>query len=877
MGRSEGNYRAIRSIADLTPAMRQYTEQKALVPDAILLFRMGDFYETFYEDAETASRVLGIALTSRDKGENPTPLAGIPYHALEGYLARLVRAGYKVAISEQVEDPKLAKGLVRREIVRIVTPGTLTDDGLLEAGADRCLAAIRRQEDRIGLACLELASGRFFAEMLPAAAALDELVRWRPAEVLVAEPAIDARDPIVEGLAGITGTTITYRPGHHFSEHFARETLHRHFGVATLAGFGFEAMDASLCAAGALLAYVAETQKTQVQHVLRITRRDTGQYVHIDQATWRSLEIEQTFRGGQSDGSLLWAIDRTSNPMGTRCLRRWLRAPLRCADEMNRRYDAIAELRNDRERLAAIRRALRDVGDLERVTGRLGVGRASPRDLAAIRRALSIVPTIRTALRGETTALIAELMEQAAEPAGLADLLNRALQPAPPLNVREGGIIADGFDAELDRLRAIATGGQQWLAEFQARQIQRTGIHNLKVGFNQVFGYYIEVSHAHRERVPPDYVRRQTVKNAERYVTDELKRYESEVLTARERANELEYRLFEQLRSQVAAHIGTLLKMADALGQLDALAGLAELSSERNYVRPEPVAGAVLEVRDGRHPVLEAVLGERFVPNDCVLDERHGRLLLLTGPNMAGKSTYIRQTALLVLMAQIGAFVPAASMRFGPVDRIFARVGASDDLARGQSTFMVEMTEAANILNNATAQSLVVLDEIGRGTSTFDGLALAWALTEHLATSTRCRTLFATHYHELTELADLLEGVRNCNVAVRQWRDEVVFLHRIVDGPASQSYGIHVARLAGIPRTVLARSQEILAELERNFSRESRTPSLAARRTRRDGQMLLFRDPAEEIVEELRRLDLDRMGPVEAMEALRALQKRAGV
>ncbi len=875
MSTAERSYRASKTLADLTPAMRQYAEQKAAVPDAILLFRMGDFYETFYEDAVTASRVLGIALTSRDKGDNPTPLAGIPYHALESYLGKLVRAGYKVAISEQVEDPRLAKGVVKREIVRIVTPGTLTDEALLDQRADQLLAAVCTQEDGVGVACLDLASGHFFVETLAAGPALDELVRWRPAELLVPQSPIDRPDPFAETFREVTGSTITPRPAHHFDAHHAEQVLHRHFRVATLAGFGFERMDPSLRAAGALLDYVNETQKTAAQHILRIARRDTGEFVHIDQATWRSLEIERTLRGGAFEGSLLHAIDRTVNPMGARTLRRWLRSPLRSADLANRRLDAIADLRGDRDRLLALRREMRELGDLERMTARLGVGRASPRDLAGIRRVLERLPRIRGPLSANPTALMAELVDQAAELPELCRLLTRALQPAPPPTVREGGIIADGFDAELDRLRGIAAGGQQWLTEFQAREIERTGIGSLKVGFNSVFGYYIEIGNAHRDRVPPDYVRKQTVKNAERYITEELKQHETEVLTARERANDLEYRLFERIRDEAVRNIPALQRIAGALGQIDALAGLAELSHERSYVRPELVDEPVLEVVDGRHPVLEQLLGERFVPNDGSLDARGSRLVLLTGPNMAGKSTYIRQMALLTLLAQVGSYVPAASMRLGPVDRIFARVGASDEIARGQSTFMVEMIEAANILNNATADSLVILDEIGRGTSTFDGLALAWAVTEHLATQTKCRAFFATHYHELTELAGLLAGVRNCNVAVREWQEEIIFLHKIVDGPASKSYGVHVAQLAGVPEPVIRRSREVLAELERNFRRESQSPRMAARRTRKDAQLLLFGDPADEIRDRLRTIDLDKLTPLEALQVLKELQARA--
>jgi len=863
--------------AKLTPMMRQYLEIKAGYPDAILFYRMGDFYEMFGPDALDAAPILGIALTTRDKGsENPTPLAGIPYHALESYLGKLVRAGYKVAISEQVEDPKQAKGVIKREIVRIVTPGTLTDDALLEERADQLLASVCTRGNETGIAWLDLASGQFFVALVSSRVAIDELIRWRPAELLIAQTPIDKPDPLAETFRSIAeSASITQRPAHHYETHHAERVLHEHFQVATLAGFGFEQMDASLCAAGALLEYIRETQKTSVQHIVRVGRRDKGEYVHIDQATWRSLEIEYTLRGGATVGSLLAAIDRTANPMGARCLRRWLRAPLRSIEAIDRRLDAVADLRGDRDRLAAMRKEFRELGDLERIIGRLGVGRASPRDLIGIRRALERLPSIRKMLANQPTAMIGELAAQADDLPDLCFLLARAIVETPPLVITDGGIIADGYDPELDRLREIASGGQQWLAEFQAREARRTGIATLKVGFNSVFGYYIEINHANSERVPAEYVRKQTVKNAERYITDELKQFEVEVLSARDRGNDLERQLFERIRAETAAKIPALLQIADAIGQLDALAGLAELSYERNYVRPELVEPPVLEVKDGRHPVLDQLLGERFVPNDGLIDAGGSRLILLTGPNMAGKSTYIRQMALLTLLAQTGSFVPAASMRLGPADRIFARVGASDEISRGQSTFMVEMSEAANILNNATAASLVILDEIGRGTSTYDGLALAWAVTEHLATQIRSRTLFATHYHELTELAGLLDGVRNCNVAVREWKGEIVFLHRIVDGPASKSYGVHVAKLAGVPASVVKRSQEVLAELESHFARGSHTPKMAAKRTRDDKQMMLFADPAEVVYEDLKKIDLDNLTPLQAMEELKKLQEKS--
>jgi len=940
---SSGKHRPAKSIVEdsLPPAMRQYAEQKAQAPDAVLLFRMGDFYETFHEDAKTVARVLGLTLTTRDKGPNPVPLAGVPYHALEGYLARLVRAGYKVAISEQIEDPKQAKGVVKRAIVRIVTPGTLTDQALLQEREENYLAAVvvdssSGRETDVGLAAVELSTGAFIVQNVPARTAIDELVRLRPAELLVPEMGLDQRSPLIDQYRQITNGAVTMRPVHLFSPYQAERVLCRHFGTAHLQGFGFDGMDPSLCAAGAILDYLSETQKTALRHVTAIRRRTQEHYVAIDQATMRSLEIDRTLRDQRREGSLLHAVDRTVNPLGARMLRRWVCYPARSAEEILARQSAVAEMVQLPPMRQAVREVLRGMSDIERITARLGVGRANPRDLVGLGQTLAQLPHLATALSsgrlngvgaGPASPLLAKLAESLGGLEELAAFLTVSLRPDAPITVREGGMIAPGFHAELDRLRNIATGGQEWLVEFQQREIRRTGIGTLKVGFNRVFGYYIEISHANSDRVPADYVRKQTVKNAERYITDELKQHETEVLTAEERANELEYELFEQIRRKVTDWIDALLRTAEAVGQIDALAGLAQLAAERDYCRPEIVEEDVLEIADGRHPVLEQTLGQRFVPNDCRMDQGDARLLIITGPNMAGKSTYIRQVALLVLLAQTGSFVPAKRMRLGLVDRIFARVGASDEIARGQSTFMVEMTETANILNNATRRSLVIFDEIGRGTSTFDGLSLAWAITEHVAVRIGCRTLFATHYHELTQLAGTLEGVQNFNVAVREWNDQVVFLHRIVPGGTDRSYGVHVAKLAGIPPEVVERSSEILRRLEED-SPSSRlaqaegeliesasprseeglrgiTPAAAdtpapaevtgldvescesvlssvtpsrhviPQTKRPNTQMLLFDDGSSRIVAKLRKLDLTALSPEDAQKVLRNLQSEA--
>jgi len=947
--------------SSLTPAMQQYQEQKAEVGDAILLFRMGDFYETFYEDAKTASRVLGLTLTARNKSsDEPIPLAGVPYHAVDGYIAKLVRAGYKVALSEQIEDPKQAKGVVKRRVDRVITPGTLTDESLLDEHANNYLVAIcpgqgpgargSCGDGAFGLACVELASGRFFAHVLPSTALIDELARLRPAEVLAPEECASAT--LCSQLWETLGTTITPRPSHVFDAHMAERGLREHFGVASMAGFGFDLFDTSLCAAAAVLHYLKETQKSALNHILKIVPRHSERCVLIDQATLRSLEVERVLdsplaalrrgrqgRDGGREGSLLGAIDMTVNPMGARRLREWLCFPLRDADEIRKRQEAIAELREDPDRLRRLRELLRAMGDVERILARLGVGRASPRDMVGLGLALGRCQELRIAdgatvhlasrkshqlqsqplphgrgsdLISHPASLLPRLVEATGGHDELAAFLAKALKEDAPPVVRDGGYIADGYDEALDRLRNVGREGHRWLAEFQAREAARTGIPTLKVGYNSVFGYYIEITHQHREKVPAEYIRKQTIRNAERYITDELKRHESEVLGAADKAKQLEADLFDEIRSRAAAELPRLQAMAEAIATFDVLAGLAELSRRRDYCRPELVdcglsiddcrltgdstrtgtqssivnhqSSMVLEVVDGRHPVLDVTLAERFVPNDCRLARDGDRLLVITGPNMAGKSTYIRQTALLVLLAQTGSFVPAAAMRWSPVDRIFTRVGASDELARGQSTFMVEMVETARILNNATEHSLVILDEIGRGTSTYDGLALAWAITEYIAEHVGCRTLFATHYHELTELAEQLSGVANFNVAVHEelrpdgaGRD-VVFLHKIVPGATDRSYGIHVAAMAGLPASVLKRAEVILAGLEANFAGKSRSSALAAGRQTDSSQMLLFpdREPLPSwwrtLVDELDGVDIDRTTPLDALTVLRRLQ-----
>jgi len=871
-------------VAPTTPAMKQYAEQKAQVGEAILFFRMGDFYEMFYEDAKTAAKVLGLALTSRNKGTNPIPLAGVPFHAAESYIARLVRAGYKVAISEQVEDPKLAKGVVKRKIVRIITPGTLTEQVLLDDKegnylAGCCLAGAADQS--AGLAWVELSTGQFMALNLPEAEIIDELVRLRPAELLLPEPdlpdgqTVSARHrKLARQAQEILGCAVTYRPGWWFDKNQSAESLHRHFEVSSLEGFGFTEPDGSVAAAGAIIQYLSETQKTALEHVRHLTPVNRSRYLQLDQTTVRSLELERTIRTASRDGTLLGVMDHTCTAMGSRLLRQWLLFPLKDLDEITLRQDAVDLLLQRPDVVRKLRAELKELADLERIVSRVGTGRASPRDLASLGATLREFPRIIGMV--EPANVAGSLLEKdSATLVGhdeLADLLGEALTDQPPANLRDGGVIADGFDENLDRLRGVSRDGQDWLAQFQAREVQHSGIPSLKVGYNQVFGYYIEVPNTHRSRVPPEYARRQTLKNAERYVTEELKRYEQEQLTAQQRALELEAQIFEQLRTRTVEHIEKIQQAGQAIARIDVLSSLAYVASMRGYCRPEIITEPVLKVIQGRHPVLEVTLAEKFVPNDTDLATDKTSMMIITGPNMAGKSTYIRQVALLTLLAHTGSFIPAKQATIGLCDRIFTRVGASDELTRGQSTFMVEMTEAANIVNNATEHSLIILDEIGRGTSTYDGLALAWAITEFISRSVKARTLFATHYHELTELEQLLDGAKNFNILVREWHDQIIFLHRIAPGGTDKSYGIHVARLAGLPKEVIARSRTILGELERSFSRDVKLSELSEGAASAGPE--LFDHPQAAIFDEIKDLQHEKITPLQAIQILKDFQDR---
>jgi len=863
----------------LTPAMKQFHHFKQKYPDAVLFFRMGDFYETFHEDAQIVSRVLGLVLTSRGKSAgNPIPLAGLPYHAVDGYLKKMLQAGYKVAVCEQVEDPKKAKGVVKRDVVRVVTPGTLTDDMLLDAKEDNYLCAVSLGRKDAALSWVDISTGHFYVQQVAESKIVDEVLRLSPREVLLAEcrgQLFEAEQKkLAKQISQLSGAVITERPGWFFDPFTAKEKLLKHFQTSTLEGFGIADDFEGVRAAGAILEYLDETQKTALGHITSIRLRQPSRFLQIDPTSLRSLEVLRTIRGESAKGTLLDTVDQTATGMGSRLLRAWVCMPLREVKAIEARQDAIEELVNDDALCSGIRQQFKHIADLERIVARISTYRTTPKDLVALGVTLRTIPQVRTLLEKCGAGLLKDLHGRCDSMDELADLLERAIVPEPPSHLRDGGVICTGFNEQLDKLRSINKDGKTWLAEYQQREIERTGIDRLKIGFNKVFGYYIELTHAAADKanIPADYVRKQTIKNAERYITDELKKYEEEVLGAREKALELELNLFEQVRDETTQYIRRLQSLAQTLATLDCLASFAYLARQNHYIRPKVTDGKELNIIEGKHPVLAQTLGAEFVPNDVNLSDDGKDLAIITGPNMAGKSTYIRQVALLVLLAQTGSFIPAKKATMGVADRIFTRVGASDELIRGQSTFMVEMTETANILNNATDRSLVILDEVGRGTSTYDGLSLAWAITEHLANEVKCRTLFATHYHELTELGQLLVNVKNLNVAVREWAGDVVFLHKIIAGGTDKSYGVHVAKLAGVPKSILNRSNEILKDLENTFAKEAAGEHLSKNKTA-DEQQLLFIQKHKSVLDKLNGLDINTLTPIEAINLLAEIQQ----
>lgn len=879
---------SIAMAAKLSPMMERYHEVKAENPGAILLFRMGDFFELFYEDAQNASRVLGLTLTSRDKNsENPVPMAGFPHHQLDGYLQKLIQNGFRAAICDQVEDPKQAKGLVRREVTRVVTPGTLTDDQLLDPLTSNFIACVAPAKQTLGLAWLELSTGRFLASEIEPALLQDELARIQPAECVVPED--DARDgSLPVNRADLGGPVLTGRPAWSFAKEDAKRLLNDHFGTKTLEGFDIDEDSPAVTAAGALLDYIRDTQKSALLHITRIESYRRQRHMIIDEATRRSLELTHTMRDGRREQSLLGVIDETCTPMGARMQADWLASPLTDLKQIEERHDAVQELVSDLSLRDDVRGLLKSMYDLQRLTSRVATGRCSPRDLGCLASTLTILPKVKARLTERKAARLQTLERRIDLCSEAREAIEKILVDEPPVTAADGGVVREGFHSALDELRDLSRGGKQWIASYQAQESERTQIPNLKIGFNKVFGYYLEVTAAHLTKVPDDYIRKQTLKNQERYITPELKEYEDKVLRAEDQSKALEQEIFSQLKEDVAKDVPRLLATAEALAEVDVFVGLSTLAASVGYVRPDMCAEPVLEIRDGRHPVLDRIMpaGE-FVPNDVLLgaapagdvDEGAkgdtGRVQIITGPNMAGKSTYIRQAALLTVMAQMGSFVPAASARIGVADRVFARVGASDELGKGQSTFMVEMTETARILNSATKHSVVILDEIGRGTSTYDGISLAWSITENLHDEIQCRTMFATHYHELTDLTQTLKHASNWHVSVRESNEDVVFLHRVVQGAAGRSYGIHVARLAGVPVSVTERATKILEALENQHVNEDGNRNVPQRETKkhRQQQLSLFALPEDPLLDEIRQLNVDDLSPRQAMDELYRLRK----
>jgi DNA mismatch repair protein MutS len=859
---------------DDTPLMRQYREIKRGYPEAILFFRVGDFYEMFYQDAAVASKLLSIALTTRDKSSAaPVPLCGVPYHAAQGYIAKLLNAGRTVALCEQVEDPKLAKGLVRREVVRLYTPGTLVDTEFLNPGESSFLAAVARVERKgrfvWGLAALEVTTGEFWAMEHEGAGQelIDELARLQPRELLHE----DSEETATWLRSQLQGLRICEREPSWFDRQQAFKALTTHFRVHSLDGFGCHDLTAALGAAGAVWRYFRETQPAAApDHVRRLARRRNTEAMHLDHATIRNLELVRSVAQGDAGRSatLLSVIDRTGTAMGSRLLREWLLRPLLDGDALGARLDAVAELKERFAQRVALRTALRTVQDIARLSTRLTLGLAGPRELLALKDSLSALPELREQLAPFHAALVAVQREQWDDCRDLYDLIEAAIAPDAPLALREGNVIRAGYHPGVDELRKARGEGKDWMASLEAKERQLTGIDSLKIRYNQVFGYYIEVTKANLLKVPPHFVRKQTLVNAERFMTPELKELEERVMGAESKLLALEEDLFVQLRQRLAGEGPRLQAIAQTLALIDVLAGLAETAALNRYVRPTLDASGQLRILGGRHPVVEQLSPDlAFVPNDTLMDDDQNRLVILTGPNMAGKSTYLRQVALIVLLAQIGSFVPAAEAHIGLVDRIFTRVGASDNLAAGQSTFMVEMTESAQILNCASKRSLILLDEIGRGTSTYDGLSIAWAMAEYIHDHQHlgARTLFATHYHEMTQLESLRDGIRNYRVAVQERDGDVVFLRKIVPGGADRSYGIHVAKLAGLPPLVINRAQEVLAQLEQSNT-DLRTQDNPSRAT------LPHPHP---LIDEVRQIDLFSLTPLDALNRLADLQKRA--
>ena len=871
----------------LSPMMQQYMETKKQYPGCILFYRLGDFYEMFFEDAKTVSRELELTLTGKECGlSERAPMCGVPYHALDTYLSRLVQKGYKVAIAEQMEDPRQAKGLVKREVIRVVTPGTLLDSQALDETKNNYLMCIVYMAKSFGVAVTDITTGEFLVtELSSIRALLDEIYKYMPSEIICNE-AFYMSGVDLEALKGRVDFLATALDSHYFDEDLCADTLKEHFHVDRLEGLGLADYKIGLAASGAALLYLLETQKNSLSHITKLTPYRSGKYMLIDTSTRRNLELLETLREKQKRGSLLWVLDKTRTAMGARLLRSFIEQPLLDREEILRRQDAVEELNGAYITREELIEYLNPIYDLERLIGRISYQTANARDLIAFKNSLRMLPHIRLLLKELHAPLLKELFTELDPLEDLTDLIERSVVDDPPLTLRDGGLIKEGFHEEADQLKRAKTEGKRWLAELEAKEREQTGIKNLRIKYNKVFGYYLEVTNSFLSMVPEHYIRKQTLTGSERFTTEELKKLEEIILGAEDKLFLLEYDLFCQVRNDIAAEVERIQRTARAIAWVDVLASLSAVAAKNNYVRPSVNEKGIIDIKEGRHPVVEQMMrNDFFISNDTYLDNGDHRLSVITGPNMAGKSTYMRQTALICLMAQMGSFVPAKSANIGICDRIFTRVGASDDLASGQSTFMVEMTEVANILRNATRNSLLILDEIGRGTSTFDGLSIAWAVIEYISNTKilGAKTLFATHYHELTELEGSLKGVNNYCIAVKEMGDDIVFLRKIVKGGADKSYGIQVARLAGVPEPVLVRAKELAAELaDADISARSREIAGAAKPAKSHvpkldevdlKQMSLFDTMKDDdVLKELKEMELSAMTPIDALNTLYRMQ-----
>jgi DNA mismatch repair protein MutS len=875
-------------LTEYTPMMQHYLKTHEEYKDCILFYRLGDFYEMFFDDAKVVSKELELTLTGKSCGaEERAPMCGIPYHAAETYLTRLVKKGYKVAICEQVEDPKLAKGMVKREVTRVVTPGTTLNAQALDETKNNYIMCIAYIGDHYGISSADITTGDYYVtEVDSERKLLDEVNKYQPTEIICNE-AFYISGIDIDDMKNRMGIVIYSLDAWYFSDETAQMTLKDHFKVRDLEGLGLADYDSGVIAAGALLKYLYETQKTTLSNLVAIHPYTTGKFMIIDSSTRRNLELVETLREKQKRGSLLWVLDKTRTAMGARTLRSFVEQPLIERTEIEERYDAIDEFNTNAITREEIREYLNPVYDLERLITRVTYQTANPRDLIAFRNSIHMLPPIKTLMSDFQSPLLKRLYEQLDTLDELYELIERSITEEPPLTLHDGGILKEGYNEEVDRLRKAKTDGKSWLADLEAKEREKTGIKNLKIKYNKVFGYYLEVTNSFKDMVPEYFTRKQTLANAERFITPELKELEDVILGAEDKLIVLEYELFREVRQKVADEVVRIQKTAKAVAQIDVFASLATVAEQNNYCRPKLNEKGLIDIKDGRHPVVERMIqNEMFVANDTYLDNGSNRVSIITGPNMAGKSTYMRQSALIVLMAQIGSFVPAKSAKIGIVDRIFTRVGASDDLASGQSTFMVEMSEVANILRNATSNSLLILDEIGRGTSTFDGLSIAWAVVEHISNPRLlgAKTLFATHYHELTELEGKLNSVNNYCIAVKEKGDDIVFLRKIVKGGADKSYGIQVAKLAGVPDNVIERAKEIVEELSnnditeivQNISAEGSSKRSKPKLDEVDLEQISLLDTMDNdtILNELKELDLGQMTPIEAMNKLYELQNK---